>query len=429
MLRLRPVMLACGLAASGLVLSAISVPPAFGRPVDRAAAPTFRRASEVTLPGNADLADGAGVYGIGCAAAGACVAGGGYTTTTGEEEAFAVSQVRGAWKPAAEVRLPAGAATDPGAEINGAACPAIGYCVAVGDYVTTSSVELGFILTESRGRWGTAANITLPVNSPAVSPSQLMAIACTSRGNCEAVGDYNDSGSDGEAMAVSEVAGHWRRAVEITMPRNAVANPEAFPVSVSCLKAGDCVTAGSYDVGPYPDYVPMVATQTRGRWVRAVSISEPSGAAPDGSAMNSAACWTSGHCIAVGSYAVSVKTSYAMAATGSAGRWDHAVEETVSPARHIPAEYFDSVSCAPAPDCVSAGAYQPTSGTSLAFTVLYASGRWEHAAALKLPSGAAASAAQNAGLYAISCLNNGYCAVGGYYHSRTGPYLPMVATT
>ena len=429
MLRLRPVMVACGLAASGLVLSAISVPPALARPLHRVAAPAFRRASEVTLPANADLADGGGVYGIGCAALGACAAGGGYTTTTGAEEAFAVSQVRGAWKVADEVQLPAGAASDPGAEINGVACPAIGYCVAVGDYETASSVELGFIVTESRGRWGTATHVALPANSPAITPSQLMAVACTGRGNCEAVGDYNDSSSDGEGMAVTEVAGHWRRAVEITMPTNAVANPEAFPVSVTCVQAGDCVAAGSYDVAPYPDYVPMVATQTGGRWLRAVPISEPGGAAPDGSAMNSAACWTAGHCVAVGSYAVSAKVSDAMAATESRGRWGRAVEETVSPAAHIPAEYFDSISCAPAAGCVAAGGYQPASGTSLPLTLLYAAGRWEHAVALKLPPGAAAPTAQNAGLYGISCLDDGYCAVGGYYHSSTGPYLPMVATT
>jgi hypothetical protein len=426
MLRLRPVVLACGIATSGLLLSALVVAPALARP---AAGPTaFRPAIEVTLPANADVADGAGVYGVGCAAAGSCVAGGGYTTKADDSEAFVVGQVRGTWKRATEVRLPSGAAGEPDAEVNGIACPAIGYCVAVGTYRTTSAIGLGFVVTESHGKWGTATNVSLPKNSSASSDSQLEAVACTGRGACEAAGSYTDSSADEQAMSVTEVAGHWRRTAEITMPSGALANPDAFPVSITCVKTGDCELAGSYEIGTYPDYVPMVATQTRGRWLRAVRIGEPAGAVPDGSAISSAACWSAGHCIAVGGYAVAHKGERAMAAIQSHGRWARAVQEKLFPARHVAGGYLEAISCAPASGCVAAGNYLPTSKTSLLFTVLYARSRWQHASALRLPSGAASAKVQFSGLYAVSCLRDGYCAVGGYYRNRAGVYLPMVAT-
>jgi hypothetical protein len=427
MRRLRPLMVACGGATSALVLSAMVVPAALALP---ASASGLRRAVEVTLPANADLALGGGVYGIGCAAASNCAAGGGYTTTTdGDEEAFVVSQVRGAWKPAVEVRLPSGSASDPGAEVNGVACPATNDCVAVGAYETTSHVDVGFIVTESHGRWGKATNVSVPKHAAASALSQMNAVACTGRGSCEAVGDYLDSSGHGQAMAMAEVAGRWRRATMITMPRGALANPDAFPVSVTCVKAGDCMTAGSYEVGPYPDYVPMVATQTRGRWLRAVAIGEPKGAAPDGAAMNSVSCWSAGHCIAVGGYAVKANVSRPMAATQSRGQWGRAAQQTLFPARHVVGGYFDAISCRPASGCVAAGGYQPTSTTFLPFTVAYASGRWRHATAVRLPTGAASAGVQDSGLYAISCVRDGFCAVGGYYHDRAGAFLPMVATT
>jgi hypothetical protein len=269
----------------------------------------------------------------------------------------------------------------------------------------------------------------VPTNSSATFASDLEAVACTGRGSCESVGDYNDSSGDEQAMATAEVAGRWQRAVMITMPRGALANPGAFPVSVTCVKAGDCMTAGSYDVGAYPDYVPMAATQARGRWRRAVSIGLPAGATPDGSAMNSVACSSVRDCIAVGAYAVGPTAVRPMAAIQSRSRWARARQETLLPARHAAGGYFDGISCAPASGCVAAGGYQPTSKTFLPFTVVYTSGRWTHASALRLPLGAVSDGVQDAGLCAISCVRRGFCAVGGYYHYRAGVFLPMVATT
>src|SRR5207248_8369385 len=50
--------------------------------------------------------------------------------------------------------LPAGAATQPYAQVNGIACHSAGNCVAVGDYQYGRSRDLqAFIATESHGRW------------------------------------------------------------------------------------------------------------------------------------------------------------------------------------------------------------------------------------------------------------------------------------
>jgi nitrite reductase/ring-hydroxylating ferredoxin subunit len=138
-------------------------------------------------------------------------------------------------------------------------------------------------------------------------------------------------------------------------------------------------------------------------------------------------CWSAGHCVAAGFYAVGADSALGMVATQARGRWPHAVEETISPARHVPAAYFNGISCAPAAGCVAAGGYQPTSATSAPFTVLFAADRWRDASAIKQPSNGAS--AEQAGPCAISCLHDCYCAVGGDYKDAKGAYMPMVATT
>ena len=80
------------------------------------------------------------------------------------------TQSRGRWSRGTPLVLPAGAATQPYAQVNGIACHSAGNCVAVGDYQYGRSRNLqAFIATESHGRWARAFTPRLPANGLAPS--------------------------------------------------------------------------------------------------------------------------------------------------------------------------------------------------------------------------------------------------------------------
>lgn len=418
------ILVACGMLASTAFTSSAVAGASTVRA--GAASPVFGRAIAVALPANADLAAGGRTLAVACPARGTCAAGGLYIAAGGHDEAFVVTESAGHWGRARTVRLPAGALANPGAEVNGISCPSAGLCVAVGQYFSAHG-QAGFIVTLSRGTWGTAIPIRLPVIALASATSQLKAIDCVAPGSCVATGDFSDAASGSQAMAVAQTAGRWQRAVKIAAPAGAAADPATLPVSVSCVARGDCVASGSYTHSAITDYRPMAMIETGGRWQRAVSIARPADATSNGSSLGSVACTSAGHCTAVGSYPTAPDVYVPIVAVDSGGHWSHASPVTIHVGSHPVARYFGSISCLGPTSCVVAGGYQPTATTFLSFLVLYQGGHWKGAMTLLLPPDAASAGHQVSGLYGVSCASSGYCAAAGYYSSRGGVTLPMIS--
>ena len=104
----------------------------------------------VKVPGTAAINKGgnAGINSVSCAAAGNCSAGGSYTDRAGNVQAFIVSEKDGAWATA--VKVPGTAALNKGgnAGINSVSCAAAGNCSAGGSYTDSSGNVQAFVVSE-----------------------------------------------------------------------------------------------------------------------------------------------------------------------------------------------------------------------------------------------------------------------------------------
>ncbi|HUB75604.1 MAG TPA: Ig domain-containing protein, partial [Solirubrobacteraceae bacterium] len=232
----------------------------------------WQTAVELTLPSGQTGVAGAqdaGLQDISCTGSGDCEAGGYYADANSaytdgvddDYQAMVASQTGGgAWQPATELALPAGAtsATDAqDAYVFSIACPASGDCTAVGGYVDTAGSGQAMATGESGGSWSAAQRIALPSN--ARSPTSdaddvgLWGVWCASPGNCDAAGGYEDTTASAQAMDVTELGGSWGTAVATALPAGADATPGdgygAYWDRLACSSLTDCVEVGSYRDG------------------------------------------------------------------------------------------------------------------------------------------------------------------------------------
>ena len=101
----------------------------------------------IEVPGTAALNAGgnAGVYSVSCASAGNCAAGGFYRDISDNYQVFVASEVNGTWKTAIEV--PGTAALNAGgnAAVYSVSCPSAGNCAAGGEYSASTGNYQAFV--------------------------------------------------------------------------------------------------------------------------------------------------------------------------------------------------------------------------------------------------------------------------------------------
>jgi hypothetical protein len=382
-----------------------------------------REATAIRPPASTRVVASAGLSSVACTGRGACTAGGNYQATGRRIEPMVATQSHGHWSRGISLALPADAATQPYAQVNGVACRSAGNCVAVGDYEYGKASGLrAFIATESHGRWARAFTPRLPSNATSPASAQLEAVACTWDGSCAAVGSYQDSAGNAQTMVLAKPpAGPWRQATEIASPPNAAANPGAFMTGIACSGPGTCVAVGNYSVSP-TQFQAMGAVELRGTWHRATEIAVPSGAiAGTFTAITSISCLPTGLCVGAGQYAVSATQSRAMVVTESHGRFGRAMAITAVPpgASARPSSYLLGVSCRPSGVCFAVGGGRNRAGRPVALYLIRSGGRWR-ASFLTAPDGATAGQRQLSALSAVSCTGKAYCSAVGYYHDRLG---------
>jgi hypothetical protein len=390
------------------------------------------QATAVRPPDSTRVVQSAGLSSIACTAAGWCTAGGDYQAAGRRIEPMAATQSRGRWSRGVPLALPAGAAPQPYAQVNGIACRSAGNCVAVGDYEYGRSRNLqAFIATEYRGKWARAFTTRPPPGASSPASAQLEAVTCTRDGYCAAVGSYQDSSGNAQTMVLAKPAGGpWRKATEIASPANAAANPDAFMTGISCSAPGTCAVVGNYSLSP-SRFAAMGAVESRGTWHRATGIAAPRGAiASTYTSITSISCLATGPCLGVGQYAVSATQSRAMAVTEASGRFGAAVAITAVPrgASKHPSSYLQGVSCRPSGICFAVGGGRNQAGRSAAMYLVRSDGRWQ-AAFLPAPDGATAGPGQLSALQAVSCTGRAQCSAVGYYHDRHGAARAEAAST
>jgi len=373
----------------------------------------------IEVPGTAALNQGgyAQISSVSCARAGNCSAGGFYADSSGGFQVFVVSQVNGTWGTAIEV--PGTAALNQGglAEINSVSCGAVGNCSAAGFYVDSSGNFQAFVVSQVNGTWGTAIEVpgTAALNQGGFA-GLTFTVSCASAGNCSAGGQYTDSSSQGQAFVVSQVNGTWDTAIKvpgtaggaavwsvscasagncsaggtgnaqafvvsqvngtwgtaIEVPGTAALNQGGFAVtvSVSCARAGNCSAGGGY-TDSSGGVQAFVVSQVNGTWGTAIEVPGTAALNQGGfTYVNSVSCAPAGNCSAGYGYTDSSGHFQAFVVSQVNGTWGTAIEVPGTAALNQGGyAQISSVSCAPAGKCSAGGFYTDSSGIGQAFVV------------------------------------------------------------
>ena len=325
------------------------------------------------------------------------------------------------WSQASELEAPLNAEASANFELKGVACPAAGACVAVGEY-GSSGLTKATVASEASGIWGTASEIEAPAPT---ADAELSSVACTGVGACVAVGVYEDSESRFVPILATETAGKWAKAEVIKLPLNAWSKPVGFLNSIACPASGACIAVGSYDVEGSHDTEGMILTEVGGVWGQASELTPPEHAAADPrDVLNSITCPPSGSCVAVGSYQDSTFHGQAMVVTESGGVWG-TPSEVVLPERPEanPEAVLASVACSAAGTCVAVGRYDQEGKGSQAMLAHASGGAWSAAGLITPPENATSG---NTGLASVACPAMGVCSAVGSYTS-TNPLDPALA--
>jgi hypothetical protein len=284
-------------------------------------------AAEPPLPGDAGQGKSALLSQVACPAPGTCVATGYYVDKNSHDQGLIETLSGGSWT-AQRAPLPAGAnpgktsSSGPLTALWAVKCPAVGNCVAAGDYVDQNSHDQGLIETLSGGTW-TATRAPLPADAAASNPvAFLFDIACPASGTCLAVGHYNNRNGQGRDLAETLSGGAWTPAAA-PLPADAAASQKwnvdqvTGLTAVACTAPGTCVAAGSYDT-PNGGVQGVIDTLSGGTWT-AARAPLPAGAAvaKQYAFFNSAVCPLPGDCVAVGGYKLQDGSTLALIETGT----------------------------------------------------------------------------------------------------------------
>jgi hypothetical protein len=371
------------------------------------------------VPGTAtfNVGGNAQVLSVSCVSTSDCVAGGLYTDSSGHQQAFVADETSGSWGMAQEVQGSDTFTFNAGgsARILSVSCASAGNCAAGGYYKDSSGHTQAFVVNESGSVWGSAAEVLNSGTLNAGGTAQVTSVSCASAGNCTAGGYYTDSSSHTQAFVVDESSGSWGTAEEVP----GLANPlnvggGAEVVSVSCGSAGNCV-AGGYYTDSSGHTQAFVVDESSGSWGTAEEVPGSATLNADGNAqVTSVSCASAGNCVAGGSYLDSSSHQQAFVVDESSGVWGTAEEVPGSATLNAGGTAgVASVSCASAGNCVAGGSYVDSSSATQLFVVDETSGTW--GTAEEMPGSATLNTNGLAAVASTSCASVGYCAAGGYY--------------
>jgi hypothetical protein len=168
------------------------------------------------------------LYGVGCSAAKACTAVGGYYNSSGELT-LAETWNGTTWT----LHLPSNPTGATDSYLYRVACTAASACTAVGSYDNVSLAET----------WnGTTWTLHLPPSPTGASDSYLYGVACSAANACTAVGNYDNSSDVDVTLAETWNGTTW--AIQVT-PNPAGATASQL-YGVACRAANACTAVGNY---------------------------------------------------------------------------------------------------------------------------------------------------------------------------------------
>jgi hypothetical protein len=397
---------------------------------------TWRAPVTLVAPKGAAANPQVTITSISCASASSCGVVGSYQDTHANTQSFVASDVRGSWSPAREVALPPDAArTLQDASLHSVSCSSVGNCSAVGTYVdsSTSRRTRAMVVSEVRGSWRRAMELRLPPTAnldPFVTISQ---ISCAHVGTCSVVGSFTDSNSVVQGLVIDQVAGAWERGVVVTLPGEAGAYANASLSEIGCSGPGNCAALGTFVDSVGQDEA-MSVTESAGTWSRAVSLVMPVGAGENPKVTfygyDGISCPSTSNCSGGGQYVDATGDSQGFVVSEVNGMWTSAISPTLPAGAQQGGHYggIVSVSCRSAGNCSAGGAYLDGSGSYQALIVNELRGVWQTGQKVALP-GAATTIGVDGGVYGLVCHAKGPCTAIGSFLKTSSAYQGFTVTT
>ncbi len=241
------------------------------------------------------------------------------SATTGYSEVW-----NGKTFKAEKVPSPKGATTS---GLHAVSCATTKFCMAVGDY-STSSGQLALAELWSGKAWK-----DIPAPNPTGTDVYLNGVSCTSETACTAVGQFDGTKSR-ETWAARWSDKKWTTTVE-KLPKDAL-YPDLY--GVSCTSRPSCMAVGGYE-GPAPDYTPAtLAYSWSGKSWKTELPQTPTTSA----SISGVSCTSPSSCVTVGT----------LGETWNGTSW---TEASLPEPKASTGVDLDSVSCASAKLCMGVG--------------------------------------------------------------------------
>ncbi len=170
---------------------------------------TWGTASEIQAPSNAavnpETAFGFAPISIACVTSGSCILTAQYTDSSAGREAMVAEETSGVWRPASEIQAPANTATNPRTMLY-PACPTAGACVLVGEYTDAEARREAMVTDRTGGSWSQASEVVSPANAGSDPGVTFGEVQCPAVGSCVAFGEYTSSTGETRDMEVTGLA-------------------------------------------------------------------------------------------------------------------------------------------------------------------------------------------------------------------------------
>jgi hypothetical protein len=228
------------------------------------------KAEEVPRSGFLNAGGNAALNSVSCAAAGYCSAGGQYSDRLLRQQAFVVSEVKGTWGKAKEVPWSGHLNAGGSAGIFGVSCASAGNCSAGGYYDDRSHHAQALVVNERKGTWGRALEVPHAGVLNVLGGARVDGISCTAPGYCTAAGQYLDGTAHQQMFVASERKGTWGRATELPGLTSLNTGNTEFG-SLSCGAPRDCVVIGSY-LDHHDHLQGLFDVESSGVWTRVKGI-------------------------------------------------------------------------------------------------------------------------------------------------------------
>jgi hypothetical protein len=472
-----PAVTAPGALARALSTGELSSGPAHGPQSPRGAAWT---AVKAPLPAGAAKSPHAGLWGVACPSAAACVAVGYYTDSAGSQQVLLLTGHGAAWT-AATAPLPPGAdrkasnGPEPPTALYSLTCPSVSVCVATGYYTDSSGGTDGLLLTKQGPAW-TAATAPMPGGSfgevvydvacpspatcvavgSAVSGPQrgvlltrhgsawtataapppahagtvthvlLRTVTCPSADSCVATGGYTSSSGRQLPLLVTGHGTSWETTAA-PLPAGVASTADAGLSTIACPTAAACVATGVY-TNPSGGYQPFVLTGRGSAWTARRAPLPADAAATSGVAGTAhyhVACPSAAACVATGHYTDTASRQHELLLTGYGAAWNLATAPLPAGAAANPKASLWQVACPSVSACIATGYYTNSAGRQHGLLLTGHGAAWKLATA-PLPAGAATN--PKTGLWYAACPSVATCVVAGDYTDSTGSWQGLLLT-